>query len=113
MLTHPTLDQLKALKLDGMADAFVELQAKGKLPISHMPNGWLCCSIARRPIATPGAFKSGCAAPSCATAEPSSRTSTTARRDGSTRLCSSDSRLENGSRRRNLLVIQARAASAE
>jgi DNA replication protein DnaC len=26
MLTHPTLDQLKALKLDGMADAFVELQ---------------------------------------------------------------------------------------
>jgi hypothetical protein len=28
MLTHPTLDQLKALKLDGMADAFVELQAQ-------------------------------------------------------------------------------------
>jgi DNA replication protein DnaC len=26
MLTHPTLDQLKALKLDGMVDAFVELQ---------------------------------------------------------------------------------------
>ena len=26
MLTHPTLDQLRALKLDGMADAFVELQ---------------------------------------------------------------------------------------
>ena len=26
MLSHPTLDQLKALKLDGMADAFVELQ---------------------------------------------------------------------------------------
>ena len=29
MLTHPTIDQLKALKLDGMADAFVELQAQG------------------------------------------------------------------------------------
>ncbi len=28
MLTHPTLDQLKSLKLDGMADAFVELQAQ-------------------------------------------------------------------------------------
>jgi len=28
MLTHPTLDQLKALKLDGMADAFVELQSQ-------------------------------------------------------------------------------------
>jgi len=26
MLTHPTLNQLRALKLDGMADAFIELQ---------------------------------------------------------------------------------------
>ena len=26
MLNHPTLDQLRALKLDGMADAFIELQ---------------------------------------------------------------------------------------
>ena len=30
MLMHPTLDQLRALKLDGMADAFVELQAQGQ-----------------------------------------------------------------------------------
>jgi DNA replication protein DnaC len=30
MLTHPTLDQLKALKLDGMADAFVELQSQSQ-----------------------------------------------------------------------------------
>jgi len=28
MLNHPTLDQLKALKLDGMAEAFVELQTQ-------------------------------------------------------------------------------------
>jgi DNA replication protein DnaC len=28
MLSHPTLDQLRALKLDGMADAFVELQSQ-------------------------------------------------------------------------------------
>ena len=28
MLTHPTLDQLKALQLDGMAQAFVELEAQ-------------------------------------------------------------------------------------
>jgi DNA replication protein DnaC len=28
MLTHPTLNQLKALKLDGMADAFVEMQTQ-------------------------------------------------------------------------------------
>jgi DNA replication protein DnaC len=30
MLTHPTLDQLKSLKLDGMADAFVELQSQAQ-----------------------------------------------------------------------------------
>ena len=30
MLTHPTIDQLRALKLDGMADAFIELQAQDK-----------------------------------------------------------------------------------
>ena len=28
MLTHPTLDQLRAINLDGMADAFVELQSQ-------------------------------------------------------------------------------------
>ena len=28
MLTHPTLDQLRALKLDGMAQAFVDLEAQ-------------------------------------------------------------------------------------
>ena len=28
MLNHPTIDQLKALKLDGMAEAFVELQGQ-------------------------------------------------------------------------------------
>jgi DNA replication protein DnaC len=28
MLPHPTIDQLRALRLDGMADAFVELQAQ-------------------------------------------------------------------------------------
>ena len=28
MLTHPTLEQLRALKLDGMLEAFAELQAQ-------------------------------------------------------------------------------------
>ena len=28
MLTHPTFDQLRALKLDGMAQAFLELEAQ-------------------------------------------------------------------------------------
>jgi DNA replication protein DnaC len=30
MLTHPTLDQLRTLQLDGMAQAFVELEAQDK-----------------------------------------------------------------------------------
>ena len=30
MLTHPTLDQLRALKLDGMAEAFIELQPRSR-----------------------------------------------------------------------------------
>ena len=30
MLTHPTLDQLRALKLDGMAEAFIELATQDK-----------------------------------------------------------------------------------
>ena len=30
MLTHPTIDQLRDLKLDGMADAFVELEAQDR-----------------------------------------------------------------------------------
>jgi hypothetical protein len=28
MLKHPTLDQLRAMKLDGMADAFTELSSQ-------------------------------------------------------------------------------------
>ena len=33
MLTHPTLDTLRALKLDGMAEAFTELQTQDGPPI--------------------------------------------------------------------------------
>ena len=36
MLTHPTLDNLKALRLDGMAEAFLELQSQdGAADLSH------------------------------------------------------------------------------
>ena len=31
MLTHPTIDQMRALKLDGMADAFVAALERRKL----------------------------------------------------------------------------------
>ena len=46
MLTHPTLDQLKALNLDGMADAFVELQKPKPAPeLSHAE--WLALLLDR------------------------------------------------------------------
>src|SRR5215468_7807210 len=48
-----------------------------------------CCSIARRPIATPGAFRSDCVPRGCVTAKLLSRTTTTASRVSSTKRCSS------------------------
>ena len=40
MLTHPTIDQLRALRLDGMADAFIELQSQDHAKNLAPPNGW-------------------------------------------------------------------------
>ena len=46
MLTHPTLDQLKALKFDGMAEAFTELETQdGTASLSHAE--WLGLLIDR------------------------------------------------------------------
>ena len=46
MLTHPTLDQLKELKLDGMAEAFAELETQdGTAALSHPE--WLALLIDR------------------------------------------------------------------
>ena len=46
MLKHPTLDQLRALKLDGMADAFAELEAQDKArDLGHAE--WLALLIDR------------------------------------------------------------------
>jgi DNA replication protein DnaC len=46
MLTHPTLDQLRALKLDGMADAFIELQQQDAAKdLSHAE--WLALLVDR------------------------------------------------------------------
>jgi DNA replication protein DnaC len=46
MLTHPTLDQLRALKLDGMADAFLELeQQDAARDLTHAE--WLALLIDR------------------------------------------------------------------
>ena len=44
MLDHPTLDHLKALRLDGMAEAFCELQSQdGAADLSHAE--WLGLSL--------------------------------------------------------------------
>jgi hypothetical protein len=85
MLTHPTLDQLRALKLDGMADAFIELeQQDAARDLTHAE--WLALLLDRRsPIARPNARRSGCARRACATARLWSRTSTTARNGSSTK----------------------------
>jgi DNA replication protein DnaC len=49
MLTHPTLDQLKALKLDGMADAFVELQSQAQAAdLAHAE--WLALLLDRETV---------------------------------------------------------------
>ena len=46
MLTHPTLDQLRALKLDGMAEAFIELETQDRSrELSHAE--WLALLIDR------------------------------------------------------------------
>ena len=46
MLTHPTLNQLRALKLDGMADAFVELASQPQIAdLAHAE--WLALLLDR------------------------------------------------------------------
>src|SRR5215470_15729014 len=46
MLTHPTFDQLRALKLDGMADAFIALQQQDVAKdLSHVE--WLALLVDR------------------------------------------------------------------
>jgi len=46
MLTHPTLDQLRSLKLDGMAEAFAEMDRQdGTAALSHAE--WLGLLIDR------------------------------------------------------------------
>jgi DNA replication protein DnaC len=46
MLTHPTIDQLRALKLDGMAQAFVELETQEELSnLAHAE--WLALLLDR------------------------------------------------------------------
>ncbi len=68
MLTHPTIDQLRALRLDGVARPLLNFSRRTLPGISHLPNGWRCCSIARRRIAALSGSRAGCAMQSSATA---------------------------------------------
>jgi transposase len=70
---------------------------KRRAVISRTPNGWRSCSTAKQPIATRSASKPDCTPPGCVTAKPPSRTSTSERRGGSTRHCSSSWRPAAGS----------------
>jgi hypothetical protein len=89
MLTHPTLDQLKALKLDGMADAFVELQSQSQAAeLAHAE--WLALLLDRE-VANRNTRRF-----QVRLARPSWRMSITERRGGSTRHCSGSSRPTDG-----------------
>src|SRR5258708_32617539 len=46
MLNHPTIDQLRALRLDGMAEAFVELQSQDAVR-DLAPAEWLALMLGR------------------------------------------------------------------
>ncbi len=49
MLNHPTLDQLRSLKLDGMADAFAELQTQDEAEdLGHAE--WLALLLDREQV---------------------------------------------------------------
>ena len=49
MLTHPTIDQLRALKLDGMAEAFTELQGQDRAR-DLSPAEWLALLLDRETV---------------------------------------------------------------
>ena len=77
MLKHPSLDQLHALGLHGMAKAFAEIAAGGEADgLGH--HEWLgFCLIAKHHGDRTSASRRGCASPNCAS-RPASKTLTIA-----------------------------------
>jgi hypothetical protein len=55
LLTHPTLDLLHQLGLNGMAKAFSEIEASSKAATLSHPECSACCSIAKPLGAATGA----------------------------------------------------------
>ena len=90
MLIHPTLDQLRALKLDGMAQAFVELEAQEEAGnLAHAE--WLALLLDREAASRNTKRFQSRLRVARVTAKPPSRMSTSEPRGGSTRRCSSSS----------------------
>jgi hypothetical protein len=89
MLTHPTLDQLRALMLEGLAQAFVELEAQEEVRnLAHAE--WLALLLDREAVnRNTRRFQTRLRVARLRHSQPRSRTSTTARPVGSTRRCSS------------------------
>ncbi len=88
MLDHPTLDQLKTLRLDGMAEAFAEMQSQDGTVGSAMLNGWACSLTARRPAVRPNGSKAACARQNCAMLVHRQKTSITKHGAASIKPCS-------------------------
>ena len=89
MLTHPTLAQLYALGLRGMAKAFADIEAGGEAAsLGHAE--WLALLLEReaslRRCDATSDCRSGFNMPSCAS-RPASKTSTIAPRAASTAAC--------------------------
>ena len=67
MLIHPTLDQLQALGLQGMAKAFTNSTSMATPPRSVMPSGWPCCSTGKPPGGTTRGSARAFDTPNCGT----------------------------------------------
>lgn len=99
MLDHPTLDQLKALRLDGMAAAFTELQAQDAAgDLTHAE--WLALLIDREVVSrNTRRFETRMRAARLRHAGAAIEASTIARPASSTRRCSRGWRRRDGSPR--------------
>ena len=97
MLTHPTLDQLRALRLDGMAAAFAELEAQEEARnLTHAE--WLALLLDREVgNRNTRRFQTRLRAARLRHSQAAIETSITARRGGSTKHCSSSWRRAAGS----------------
>jgi len=82
LLTHPTLDLLQQLGLNGMAKAFAEIDASADATALTHPE-WLALLLDQEAIDVTDACSPACAMPGCAI-KPPSKMSTTAPRAAST-----------------------------